>query len=844
MAAIATAPSARTLLQRRMADVADGLRARGAHAARCVVLVPYAQLMHEAQAAWAAVVPSGFAPRFETTMNWSRRLGGFVPAPHDLAHDPARDLLVANALLDAAGLGARRAVLAPRLVESALQLAPLAAAVPEAMRPAWAARAQAVAGTGLDAPVLALEAQLARIAVEWAARSASATDVLLRDEVLDALDCLVVLEGFRTDPLTESLKARVGARALVLRLADDPASAGTAAGAAVALHEADSPEDEAERAAACVLRHLSQGRVPVALAATDRALTRRIRAMLGARGVALRDETGWKLSTTRAAAHLVAALRACAWQAGADAVLDWLKNSPAMPAADAAALEKTLRAFGIGTWRQAVTRLASVPACAAAVAQAEAWRAGMQQARPLAAWTQALRELLQAGGQWALLEGDAAGDAVIATLRLAEGAQAEWAQLLQAERRMGAAEFSAWVADALEGASFKPVHPRDEDVVILPFPQMLGLSFAAAVLPGCDELSLPAAPELRGPWTTAQRAGLGLPTREAEQAAQAAAWAVALAVPHCDVLWRRADGAGETLLPSPLVQQLVLAGAGVQGIDAREPRGIAARPVPRPQPRGQQLPVPVLSASAYADLRQCPYRFFALRQLGLKEPEELDTEIGKRDFGTWLHAVLKDFHEALAENPVAPGPARAELMDALAAAQTRHLSLDDGGFLPFTAAWPGVRDGYLAWLAGHEGEGMRFAEAESEQRMPLGTLALMGRIDRVDHAGGAPYVIDYKTESLQATRERVKAPTEDTQLAFYAALLPDDTLRAAYVNVGERETRTVEHPDVTATRDALVDGIRADMDAIGAGAALPALGEGRACDYCAARGLCRKDHWT
>ena len=36
-------------------------------------------------------------------------------------------------------------------------------------------------------------------------------------------------------------------------------------------------------------------------------------------------------------------------------------------------------------------------------------------------------------------------------------------------------------------------------------------------------------------------------------------------------------------------------------------------------------------------------------------------------------------------------------------------------------------------------------------------------------------------------------------------------------------------------------------EAIGARAAgepLPALGEGKACEYCAARGLCRKDFWT
>ena len=34
-----------------------------------------------------------------------------------------------------------------------------------------------------------------------------------------------------------------------------------------------------------------------------------------------------------------------------------------------------------------------------------------------------------------------------------------------------------------------------------------------------------------------------------------------------------------------------------------------------------------------------------------------------------------------------------------------------------------------------------------------------------------------------------------------------------------------------------------DLDRIAAGAAMPALGEGAVCDFCAARGLCRKDHW-
>ena len=89
------------------------------------------------------------------------------------------------------------------------------------------------------------------------------------------------------------------------------------------------------------------------------------------------------------------------------------------------------------------------------------------------------------------------------------------------------------------------------------------------------------------------------------------------------------------------------------------------------------------------------------------------------------------------------------------------------------------------------------------------------------------------------------AGAEDTQLAFYAALLSHDTLRAAYVNVGERgETHMHEQEEVVHLRDLLMEGIQHDFKRIAAGEPMPALGEGMVCEYCAARGLCRKDFWA
>jgi len=337
-----------------------------------------------------------------------------------------------------------------------------------------------------------------------------------------------------------------------------------------------------------------------------------------------------------------------------------------------------------------------------------------------------------------------------------------------------------------------------------------------------------------------------LASRETLEAAQRAAWAAALHNSSCELIWRQSDASGEPVRPSPLVQALQLDHALQPSADPRTPRDVTVQPTEYPTPSGALLPLENISTSVYEDLRRCPYRFFALRQLGLRSADELDAEIDKRDFGNWLHAVLGHFHETLAEAATQDAQERTALIEEAARRATQELSLSAAEFLPFAAAWPAVRDGYLNWLTGHEAGGAIFVEAEPWKEQSLGTLRLIGRLDRIDRMpDGQAFVIDYKTESAAVSKERVKDPTEDTQLAFYAALVADDTLRAAYVNVGEKSsgTQTVEQPAVVEARDALVAGIIDDFTRIAQGAALPPLGEGAVCDYCAARGLCRKDFW-
>lgn len=816
-----------------LARIDAELRQLAAHPARSVVLLPYAQLMPLAARLWAAQFPDAFAPRFETTRNWATRAGWFTPGPHDLSFDHGRDLLTAAALLEGAGLAAQRALLAGPLVEQATQLGQIAASLPPALRPDWAEQARGALPPVGDGP-LALEAAVGRIAIAWAGGSDYATDVLFAPRVADALDALLIVPGLLPDPLTETLAEHYFEKAVLLQPESD------AALGHIALHTCADAEDEAERAAACVLRQIEVGRVPVALIAGDRLLTRRINALLIERGAQLRDETGWKLSTTHAAAQLMAALHACAPRASTDEVLDWLKLAPAFDARQQRALERRLRRDAVRGWPQAALLTGDQPL----TQHIESLRAPMIAARPLVDWLPALRTLLQGCGLWPLLAADVAGNAVIDALGLSDEALADWRDWPAAQRRMGLAEFTRWVGEALEAASFRPPHPAAAQVVVLPLTQLLGRPFASLVLPGADEQRLPAAPEPPGPWSAAQRQALHLPTREDLRDAQAAAWALALRVPQVDVLWRHTDDSGEPLLPSPLVQSLQLQELAALGAEGREARFIQIRPTERPQPRGDALPTQPLSASGYEMLRACPYRFFALRQLGLAEEGELDVDIDKRDWGNWLHDTLRGFHEALR---VAPDADRLTLIDAAAEAATEALGpgLEPGEFMPFAVAWPTLRDAYLQWLAKHEAGGAQFKLAEESIDTQRGPLRLKGQIDRIDEVtDGATLLIDYKTEPLARTRDRIKAGNEDTQLPFYALLSGADAPRAAYLNLAEREVPSLhELPELPMLAAQLYEGMAYDLARIAAGEPLPALGEGSVCGWCDARGLCRKDFW-
>jgi ATP-dependent helicase/nuclease subunit B len=863
-------------LQLSLAIHANG-KEKGIHLSRCVVLLPFAQLMPLARRHWAQIYPSGFVPQFQTTSNWANQLRPFSPETGDISFEMAQDVLKAAQLLKTAqlevfsGLDAtQQDLITKRLVEAAHQLAASASAVHPQQRLAWAdeMRLDVFGGVfgGASSKAFASESSIAQLALYWASTSSYASDVLFDDTLVKTqTDYLFVLEGLQRDPLARALMLHWGNTSSVNTLILQPPNTTLPDNLSnITLHPAKDAHDEAQLAAACVLRHIEAGLIPVAIAATDRALTRRILAMLATQNIAIRDENGWILSTTRAAAKLMAYLKACAWNASTDSVLDFLKNSDVkmIDADELAVLEKAVRKANRASWSSWVALVsldAEQAVLQATTLKIESVRISLQSPRILSAWLVALRTALENSGLLQVLEDDLAGVKVLEVLHMhGNSAQTSLQNLPQMYERWSLTEFTAWVNTALESASYKPPYPEQAQAVILPMSQLLARPFAAAVLAGCDEARFDPSPILPGQWSPAERLALGLITRDEQDAATRAAWHIALQTPVCDVLWRKSESTGEPVLPSSLVQslqlKLKLTHAKTETLEPRWRRQIEANPTPRPQPNGSQLPVTRLSASGYSKLRTCPYQFFALQQLGLREDDELQETLDKREFGMWLHAVLSHFHEELKKTseidinmPVARiFVAYTAMLNIAKKEITLIQNIPEDAFLPWEATWPKLRDGYVNWLIGHQAAGWTFDQAEVWRELSIGNfgLKLVGQLDRIDKSpDGTTMVLDYKTESDSKTAKRLKEPLEDVQLAFYAALVGDESLEAGYVNVSEKQSKTYAQPDIDHSRSALIEGILDDMQAISAGKPLPALGEGAACDYCAARGLCRKDFW-
>ena len=862
----------------------EWIQSQGIHASQVVVLVPFAQMMSQATAAWGQAFPTSFVPRFETTRNWAGAAGGPAIQADDLTLDVAHDSVVAAAMLASVkirGLDAHwRRTLAPQLVETAHELATLVASVHPDARSDWLAERLAVLNLGSGDGFQRWESLIGTMALTWAANSQYPTDVLWHPVLHPSVAALAAIPGLADDPLTSALLAHWPNVKRLPPLAVRTAENGSPNPAR--LLAADDAQTEAQMAAARVIAHLQAGRVPVGIVAQDRLLTKRIHAHLQTAGVDWRDETGWRLSTTRIAAWAMQWLAAAAPDAPADALVDFVKLCPCWQDRETGAFEADIRALRARQARVALTheKVTQLDGLAKLLAMA-------QRPKTFDDWRQTTLDALDLAGLWRsgdcpediaqllhVLRADSAGADSARSLQLLPwpvAQAADWAQLSRNR-------FVAWLRGALEAHSYKPTYVGRVEVVALPMPQLYGRELGAVVLAGCDAVHLPAQVANASIWTPAQRTALGL--ESAEEATQRAydAWCLTLQFPQHDIFWRQTDG-DQVMQPAPWLSLLTTGTAHderptrwsvmrpvVDSKDERHTRSMTHTPTQTPAtPMGTVLPTR-LSASAYQALRDCPYRFFTHYGLRLREVEELALPPGARDFGNWIHRTLAAFH--VGGGQLSHSTTRAVLEETLsqcAQAALPSTLAEDADFLPYLASWPALRDGYLDWLHAHEANGFSVDSHETPIERVIAEdtgLTLFGTVDRIDTGTDAEgkrtfALIDYKTEHPDKTRARVSSNSEDTQLPFYAAIHAprrrgsDTSVEASYLNLGSRPdskakgrlTQTMTLAAVDEQAEQLVTQITHDWQRLQAGTAVKALGEGDVCTHCAARGLCRKAYW-
>lgn len=630
-------------------------------------------------------------------------------------------------------------------------------------------------------------------------------------------------------------------------------------------------ELEAQAAVAQIGAWLDAGLRRIVLIAQDRLTARRVRALLERGQVLVCDETGWKLSTSRAAAAVDALFETAAGDAYHRDLLDLCKSPYIFSDCDEEArkaavfaLEAAIRSAsiksGLSKFRRCLLEFDGASFAAISLGLnlldriAAATTLLHSRAAPLARWITRLFKALEVLGGTDSLRRDAAGKALLDLLELRR------VELDGSTAQFSFAAWRDWLNREIESANFRD-DSISSPVVLAPLNAVCMRPFEAAVLLGGDARQL--APNAGSVFfNQSVRRELGLRSREnAVRDLRRDLEMLLATVPRVVVTWQ-SERNGETNLPAPELALLSTLHQLVWHDDLYRP------PLPArvdaltecetlPQIPGMAAPVAPaeliprrVSVSAYSSLVACPYRFFSRHVLGLGDMDEVSEEMDKSDYGALVHRVLERFHE---RHQVLSDLGDEQALSAMrgCVAEVFAPAVEDN-FLAtgWRLRWEKRLVAYLDWQRDREACGWRWAQAEARASrvLPLdegGCIELYGRIDRIDKMDGvndACALLDYKTQTVKAISNRL---TDDVQLPAYA-LLHGNAAQAAYVALDDECIALVSAGDdgylLKMAAEAQGQRLQQSFNAMHAGARLPAHGLDSVCRYCEMSGLCRKEH--
>ena len=610
-------------------------------------------------------------------------------------------------------------------------------------------------------------------------------------------------------------------------------------------------EDEAQSAAQTIINWLQEGKNRILIVPQDRVVARRVRALLERARVFVSDETGWKLSTTRAAAVLASWLDLVTTRGRPAALLDFIKspflfNDSAQEAQQRLEIERALITKAVATgWdgiRHAVDELPEAKRLIDVIALEAERYAGR---KTVVDWVNTTRGVFDALGMSDAMNEDIAASQLIAMM---ESLAVECESI---DAVFTLSEWRVLLTLQLEQAEF--VAPKiDQRVLMAPLHGVSLRDFDAAIIVGGDADHLPSPPQDVLFFANAVRRELGLATREQRAQQQLRDFASLLMACPIVVLSWQSQINGESNLVSPWIQrlQLELKMTGPAELPRHEvqlaPVTLQALPSAMPLPSAPLLLPATLSASGYNTLVACPYQFFATRMLRLGSADELTDLPEKRDYGNWVHDLLLQYHQTVAQQQT-PVEHRTDLLERISEHVFDQVLLHEPAALPYLARWRKQIPAYLDWANAHQKAGWTFAFGERQRERVLswgdGEIQLKGRLDRVDqNADGDWMVLDYKTTDKGKLKRKL-AQREDHQLTFYGLLLEQKVSAAAYVAIDADKPDVIPAEPYGIWRDALEQQLKMDFKNIANGNALPASGTGSTCDWCDARGLCRKGSW-
>jgi len=654
------------------------------------------------------------------------------------------------------------------------------------------------------------------------------------------------------------------------------------------LLRATSAEDEARAVDIQVRRWLLEGRTRIGIVTEDRRLARRLRALLERADVALHDAAGWALSTTSAAAALERWLETLEEDFAYQPLTDLLKSPFVFPAQERHTLLTAVHRFeqdivqrenigrDINRYRDHLAfRRARLPQAVGDTVQA-LLDAVEHAAEPLLPFVRsrerhsplrmlaALEASLRALGMEESFMHDAAGQRVLQEIAAMRAA------LSGRKLPMHWRDFRTWLGRTLERFNFQAPAPA-ATVQLMNLAQSSLLHCDGLIIAGANAEHLPGSGEGSPFFNDAVRRELGLPTARTRYVQRFHAFRrllecapqvlitlqheqngeARLASPWVEALSRfHALAYGDELIDAELTALIDRAEAQVFRADTQELPAAEPRPAPRVAP---DLLPRTISASAYQELMNCPYQFFATRCLRLSAPETVREALEKSDYGERVHLALQAFHGGGV--PGYPGPYAATLTAANRAQAVAALEdisravfakdLEDNfehrGWLQ---RWLERIPEYIDWQIARQAS-WRVSEVEVKtERRYRDDWTLTGRLDRVDENAEGLALIDYKTGRMPSADEVQNG--EAVQLPFYALLMEQPVQRVEYLALDKqvKSYSVLEGEALAELADENGRRLVRVLTQIEEGAPLPAWGDENVCGYCVMRNVCRKDAWS